>query len=87
MQNELDNLIQLKQATIEAATGTTIPIVTIAVPSTLATSLAPATPLATTLPTTSATTSVTGSTTTTTHLSAEATKLIKATEDMSIQTK
>lgn len=55
MEKELDNLIQLKQASLETAPATVIPTVTIVVPSTLAASLAPTTPMATTLlaPTTS----------------------------------
>lgn len=71
---------------MEAATATTIPIVTTVVPSTLVASLAPTAPVATTIPTGSTTTPATGSTITTTHPSDEASKLIKAIEDMSIQT-
>jgi len=86
MENELENLIQRKQANLETTTATTIPIVTTTVLSTLATSLAPTAPLATTLPTTTTTTSPTGSKTTAAHRSDEASKLVKAMEDMSIQT-
>lgn len=80
MEKDLDNLIQLKQASLETATATVIPIVTTIVPSTLVASLAPTTPLATTLPTS------TTSTLATTQLGDEASKLVKAMEDMSIQT-
>jgi len=80
MEKELDNLIQLKEASLEKTTTTIIPIVTIAVPSTLAASLAHTAPLTTSLP------SVTSSTTVATQPSDEASKLVKAMEDMSIQT-
>jgi len=52
----------------------------------LATSLAPTTPLATTLPAATTTTLAIGSTTVATHPSDEASKLVKAIEDMSIKT-
>lgn len=86
MEKELENLVQLKQASLETATSTIIPTITIVVPSTLAVSLAPTTPLATTLLATTTSTLATGSTTVATHPGDEATKLIKAMEDMSIQT-
>ena len=60
MENELDNLIQLKQARIETATATAIPTVTTIVPSTLAASLAPIAPLAIALPAAMTTTSAIG---------------------------
>ena len=85
MENELDNLIQLKQASIETATATAIPLVMITFPSTLAASLAPTAPLATTLPAATTTTSAIGSTTAAAQPSDEARKLVKAMEDMSIQ--
>ena len=86
MEKELDNLIQLKQASLEIATTTAIPTVTIVVPSTLAASLAPTAPLATALPTATASTSAIGSTTATAQPSDEASKMVKEMEDMSIQT-
>jgi len=46
MEKELENLIKLKQASLETSTATVIPTVTTIVPSTLATSLAPIAPLA-----------------------------------------
>jgi len=78
MEKELDNLIQLKQASLETAPATIIPTVTTIIPSTLATSLAPTAPLATTLSV------ATNSKTTTAHLGDEVSKLVKAMEDMSI---
>jgi len=68
MENKIDSLIQLKQATIDTAHPTVIPIVTTVVPSTFATKLAPTGPMAiallaattTTLATTSTTTGTTG---------------------------
>jgi len=86
MEKELDELIQLKHASLETTTATAIPIVTIAVPSTLEASLAPTAPLATKLPAATTTTSATYSTTKTTHPKDEASKLVKTMEDMSIQT-
>lgn len=83
--NELDSLIQQKQASLEAATTTAIPTITTTVPSTLAASLAPKTPLARAL-LTAATTTTTGSTTIAAHPSDEASKLVKEMEDTPIQT-
>jgi len=60
--------------------------VTTKVPSTLATSLAPKTPIATTLPAATTSTSVTSSTIAAAQPSDEPSKLVKAMEDMSIQT-
>lgn len=56
MEKELDNLIQLKQASLETAPATVIPIVATTVPSTLASSLAPTTQLAIAIPTSTAST-------------------------------
>jgi len=50
-ENELDDLIQLKEAYVATSSTNVIPIVSTVVPSTLATSLATTAPLATTLPT------------------------------------
>lgn len=86
MKNEMDKLVHEEQASMEAAIATVIHIVTTTIPSILATSPTTAAPVATKLPTTSATASATSSTTTAAHLSDEASKLIKAMEDMSIQT-
>ena len=77
MEKELNILIQVKQASLENAPAIVIPIVTIAIPSTLATSFAPTTPMATTPPTSIASTSATGLTTTG-STSDEASKLVKA---------
>ena len=85
-EKELDNLIQLKQASFETVTATVIPTVTTTVPSTSEAALAPTAPLATTLPAATTSTSTTGSTTTTTQPGDEASKLVKAMEDMSIKT-
>ena len=86
MEKELDNLIQLKHASLETTTAIAIPTVIAAIPCTLATSLAPTAPLATTLIAATTSTSATGSTTTAAQPSDEARKLVKAMEDMSIQT-
>lgn len=80
MEKELNSLIQVKQASMETTPTNVIPTVTTAVPSTLAASLPPTTPMATTLPASTMSTSATGST------GDEASKLVKAMEDMSIQT-
>jgi len=82
MENEIDKLVQEKQASMEAVTVTAIPIVTITVSSTLVALVATTSPVATSLPTASAI----GSTIATTHPSDEAGKLIKAMQDISIQT-
>ena len=86
MEKELAYLIQLKQARLETATTTVIPTVTTTVPSTLAASLAPTTPLATALPSATSSTLAIGPTTIAAHPGDEASKLVKAMEDMSIQT-
>lgn len=81
----MDSLIKLKQDSLDDAPATVIPTVTIVVPSTLETSLAPIAPMATTLPTSIPTTSATGSTATG-STGDEANRLVKAMEEMSIQT-
>jgi len=86
MENEMDKLVHEKQASMEETIFTNIPTVTTTCPSTLAASLAPPTQVATTLPTASTTTSATDSTTVVAHPSDEASNLVKAMEDMSIQT-
>lgn len=78
MEKELDSLIQQKQASLEDAPATVIPIVTTAVPSTLEASLAPTSPMATTLPTSTTSTSATRST------GDEASILVNEMKDMSI---
>ena len=82
MGKELDSLIQLKKDSLENAPTTIIPTATTVVPSTLAESLAPIPLMATTLP---ASTSATGSTTSA-QPGDEASRLVKAMKDMSIQT-
>lgn len=83
-EKELDNLIQSKQSELATPPQTVIPIVSIIVPSTLATALAPTIPLATTFPVTS--TSVgTGTSTSTGTPTKKIVELIKAMEEMSIQ--
>ena len=62
MENELDSLIHLKQASLNSAPPTIIPTVTIVVPSTLAVALAPTSPMATALLVATTTTSTTTST-------------------------
>ena len=79
MEKELDNLIQLKQASLETATATTIPTVTTTFPSSLVASLAPTAQLATTLPAATTTTSTTKCTT-----CDEANRPVKAMEEISI---
>lgn len=87
MENEMDNLVQEKKDRATEVLVTVIPVVTIVVPSTLAESLAPIVPMATTLPVTSSTTSTMESSTTIAQHIDEASKLVKAMQDMSIQTK
>ena len=82
----MDKLVQEKKDREAEVPVTFIPVVTIIVPSTLAESLAPTVPMATTLLETSSTTSTTQSSTTTTQHTDEASKLVKAMQDMSIQT-
>jgi len=86
MENEMEKLVQEKQASMEATPATSIPTVTTVVPSTLVSSLSPIATLATTFPTASTTTLAIGSTTLATHRSDKASKLVKTMEDMSIQT-
>ena len=76
----MDLVLQLNDAP-----ATVIPIVTTTVPSTLVASLAPTAPMATTLPTSTPTRSATRSTTTG-STGDEANNLVKAMEEMSIQT-
>ena len=76
----MDELVQEKKDKEEEIPVTMIHVVTTAIPSTLVESLAPRVPMATTLPVTSLTTS-----TTTAQHSNEASKLVKAMQDMSIQ--
>ena len=71
---------------MEASNVIAIPTVTTIVPSSLVVLVAIAAPIATMFPTASTTTSTIGSTTIVVHPSDEASKLIKAMEDMSIQT-
>jgi len=80
MEKELDSLIQLKQASLDDAPTTFIPIVTTVVPSTLAASLVPTAPMAIALPASTPTTLATG------YTGDEANKLVKEMEEMSIQT-
>ena len=79
IEKELDALIQLKQADVATSSKNVIPIVSIAVPSTLAASLAPTTPLATALPTITESTSTAGAS------GEKVAELVKAIEEMSIQ--
>ncbi len=85
MEKELESLIQLKQASIDSAPPTVIPIVTTVVHSTLAAALAPTGPMATALSVSTLTTLATTSTSTCT-IREEANRLVKALEDVSIQT-
>jgi len=78
IEKELENLIQLKQTDIGTTLVNVIPIVTTTVPSTLVASLAPLAPMATSQPVSTKSTSTTGT------LGDEATKLVKAMEEMSI---
>lgn len=78
-------LMQLKQASLDDARATVIPIVTTIVPSTLAASLAPTPLMAIALPTSTPTTSTIRSTATG-SIDDEANKLVKVMEEMSIQT-
>lgn len=85
MEKELDSLIQVKQAILETAPATVIPTVTTTLPSTLVASLAPTALMATTLPSSTPSPLATRSTAIGSR-SDEASKLVKAMEDMSFQT-
>jgi len=76
----LDNLIQLKHTDLGTTSVNAIPAITTVVPSTLVASLAPIAPMATTLLVSTTSTSSTGTS------GEEAGKLVKAMEEMSIQT-
>ena len=84
MEKELDNLIQLKQASLYTTTVTIIPTVTTIVPSTLAASLAPIAPLSIALPAATVSPPAIGSTSVAAQPGDEASKLVKEMEDMSI---
>ena len=86
MENEMNKLVQEKKASMEAIHVTTIPTVTTAVPSTLAASLATSVSIAIALPTTSATTSAIESSSAAAKPSDEAGKLVKAMQEIPIQT-
>ena len=80
----MENLIQSKQSEMATSPQTVIPIVSIAVPSTLAASLAPTIPTVTALPVAS-TTSVIGTSISTGIKTKKEDELVKAMEQMSIQ--
>ena len=82
----MDKLVQEKNSSSEVVPIIVIPTITTVVPSTLVESLAPSVPLATTLTVTSTTTSATESFTTVAQPSDEVGKLVKAMQEMSIQT-
>lgn len=76
----MDNLIQLKQTDLGTTSVNFIPIVTTVIPSALAASLAPIAPMAITQLVSTTSTSTTGTS------GDEAAKLVRAMEEMSIQT-
>jgi len=78
-EKELDTLIQLKQSDIATTSPNVIPMVSTAVPSTLAASLAPTAPMPTTWPVSTESTSAAGAS------GEKAEELVKAMEEMFIQ--
>ena len=82
----MDKLVHEKEIKKARKTPAVIPIVTTVVPSTLAEELAPKVPLAIAVQVTSSTTLAIESSTTTTQHYYEASKLVKAMEEMSLQT-
>ena len=88
MENEMDKLVQENKASMEEIPVTAIPIASTAVPSTSSSPLPTIVAVTTTIPVTTevSTTPATTPTTTVAHPNDEASKLIKAMQDMSIQT-
>ena len=82
MEIQMDKLVHEKETPKTPEIPSIIPMITTVVPSTLAENLAPKEPLATIVPVTSATDSCT----TAAHPTDEANKLVKAMEEMSLQT-
>ena len=85
----MDKLVQERETVKEPKIPTfptVIPVITIAVPSTLGENLAPKGPLETTVPVTSATISATKSSTTVAQHTSEASQIVKAMEEMSLKT-
>ena len=78
-EKELDTLIQSQKSDLATTSRTAIPTISTVVPSTLAASLAPTAPPATTLP-------ITTESKTTGTSTEKIAELVKAMEDMSIQT-
>ena len=86
MEIQMDKLVYERETTKAQEVPLVIPMVTTVVSSTLAEELAPKVPLATTVPVTSSTTSATESYTIAAQHSDEANKLVKAMEEMTLQT-
>ena len=86
MEIQMYKLVEEKETPNVPEIPTVIPVITTAVPSTLAEELESKVPLATVVPVMSSTTSTTESSTTTSHAIDEARKLVKAMEEMSLQT-
>ena len=82
----MDKIFHEKETIKAQEVPSVIPMVTTIVPSTLAEDLAPKVPLAIALPVTSSTTSATESSTISAQHSEEDSKIVKAMEDMSLQT-
>ena len=86
METQMDKLVHEREIIKTQEVPSVIPMVTTVVPSTLAKKLAPKEPLATAVPVTSSTTSATKSSTSTVQPTDEASKLVKAMEEMPLQT-
>ena len=82
MEIQMDKLVYERETTKAQEVPLVIPMVTTVMPSILVEELAPKEPLATAVPVTSSTTLATESSTTTTQPSYEASKLVKAMEEM-----
>ena len=85
MDIQMEKLVHEKETRKVREIPTVIIVITTVVPSTLAEELAPKEPLANSVLVTSSTTSATKSSTTAAHPTDEASKLVKAMEEMSLQ--
>ena len=86
MEVQMDQVVQEKEIVKEPVIPNVIPVITVAMPSTLGEKLAPKEPLATVVPVTSSTTSVIESSTIVLPPTDESSQLVKSMEEMSSKT-
>ena len=86
MEVQMDQIVQEKETVKEPVIPTVIPVITAVVPSPLGETLAPKEQLATAVPVTSSTTSTTESSTTAIQPTDDASKIVKAMEEMNVKT-